>query len=269
MPRPPVLAASATLAAFAIAPFTAPAAAQSLRGSERSMDRQHNVALDRDYTFVRSTPQLKRFVSLGLLVRIPESAHVTLHGVSYPYARPPVRTFVARLGAQYHAACGEPMVVTSLTRPEDRQPRNASDESVHPAGMAVDLRASNNQRCRTWLARVLLSLEKQGVIEATREHRPSHYHIAVFPTAYSAYVTELRRAAEAAAENQDGDEPDLSGPSADDAGDTIRYRVRRGDSLWEIARRYGTSVDELQEMNNLQGAKIVIGAVLVVPTSGR
>lgn len=235
------------------------------------MDRQHSVAVDRDYTFLQSPTQLSRFVSLGLLVRIPESASVQLTGVSYPYARPQIRTFVARLGTQYHVACGEPMVVTSLTRPEDEQPRNASDESVHPAGMAVDLRVSNNRKCRLWLERVLLSLEQQGVLEATREHFPSHYHVAVFPAAYTAYVTELARHASAAGADVQDDElaEPAPGPSADDPGDTMRYRVRRGDSLWELARRYGTTIETLQELNQLGGAKIVIGTVLVIPTEVR
>jgi nucleoid-associated protein YgaU len=131
---------------------------------------------------------------------------------------------------------------------------------------------SNSRKCRVWIERVLLDLERQGVLEATREHRPPHYHIAVFPTAYAAYVAELtHRANEAAAAQQDDDaqaEP-ASGPSAEDPGDTMRYRVRRGDSLWELARRYGTTVEQLQELNQLRGAKIITGTVLVVPAPVR
>jgi hypothetical protein len=165
--------------------------AQSLRGSTASMERQHGVAIENDFTFLRTGRDVARFVRLGLLVRVGATADVELAGVSHPYARPAIRLFVQRLGAQYRAACGERLVVTSLTRPEDGQPRNASDESVHPTGMAVDLRVSQSARCRAWLERVLLSLERTGVVEATRERRPPHYHVAVFPGRYAAYVRNL------------------------------------------------------------------------------
>ncbi|MEA3246400.1 MAG: DUF5715 family protein [Gemmatimonadota bacterium] len=193
---------------IASAALTAGAQAQSLRGSTASMERQHGVAIENDFTFLRNSGDVARFVRLGLLVPVGPSANVDLAGVSHPFARPAIRTFVQRLGAQYRAACGEPLVVTSLTRPENGQPRNASDESVHPTGMAVDLRVSRSARCRSWLERVLLSLERTGVVEATRERRPPHYHVAVFPGRYAAYVRGLT--GRAAASEATGE----SGPSA-------------------------------------------------------
>jgi hypothetical protein len=126
-------------------------------------------------------------------VRIPGGANYQLAGVSYPYGRPALRTFVERLSAQHKSACGEPLVVTSLTRPSSEQPRNASDESVHPAGMAVDLRISPKAKCRAWLEKTLLSLEKSGVLDATRERHPAHFHVAVFPTAYLTYVERQKQ----------------------------------------------------------------------------
>lgn len=231
------------------------------------MDRQHLVALDHDFTFLESKGDVSRFVKLGLLVPITGDAHYSLHNVSYPYGRPAVRTFVTRLAAQYDAACGEPLVVTSLTRPADEQPRNASDESVHPAGMAVDLHISNSYRCRRWLERTLLSLERSGVLDATREHYPPHYHIAVFPTKYLAYVDRLERRVAVATTSGNASQA-ASGPSADDPASSINYRVNRGDSLWSIARRYGTSVDELKEANGLRGSRINAGQVIVVPGNG-
>ena len=108
-----------------------------------------------------------------------------------PYARPAVKLFIERLGAQYFAATGERLVVTSLTRPISRQPRNASALSVHPAGMAVDLRIPKNLSHRFWLEATLLSLEDEVVLDVTKERNPAHYHIAVFPRQYEAYVTKL------------------------------------------------------------------------------
>jgi hypothetical protein len=232
-----------------------PARSQTLLGSITSVDRQHAVAVQHDYTFLEHGTDVRRFTRLGLLVPIREGVHLQLAGVSYAYARPAVRTFVERLSAQYHAACGEPLVVTSLTRPEVRQPRNASDLSVHPAGMAVDLRYSRSVRCRRWLERTLLSLEERDVIEATRERSPAHYHVAVFPTQYAQYVSQLeQRTVRLAAAD-----------ASEVASSTERYRVNRGDTLWSIARKHGTSVAELKQLNGLSSSRIRPGQRLLVP----
>lgn len=227
--------------------------AQSLRGSSASLDRQERAAGQHDFTYIRDPNQLERFVRAGYLVQVRPNRDFTLHGVSYPFARPETRTFILRLSSQYRRACGEKLVVTSLTRPQSRQPRNASSRSVHPTGMAIDIRRSNSRACRSWLESVLLSLEGSGVLEATRESYPPHYHIAVFPKPYARYVESLaaRRAETRMAS----------------AGDVLEYRVRRGDSLWEIAQSHGVSVDRLKRENNLTGSRIYAGQLLKVPVA--
>ncbi|NIP81786.1 MAG: LysM peptidoglycan-binding domain-containing protein, partial [Gemmatimonadetes bacterium] len=186
-------------------------------------------------------------VARGYLVPVPGNDNYLLARVSFPYARPEVKMFLERLSAQYRAACKEPLVVTSLTRPRNRQPNNASSRSVHPTGMAVDIRRSNQRSCRRWIEDTLLSLEQAGVVEATRERRPPHYHVAVFPRQYGRYVAAL---------------PDKSLPTPTEV---IHYRVRRGDSLWSIARNYGIDVDSLKEVNNLPGSRIYAGQTLRIP----
>jgi hypothetical protein len=111
--------------------------------------------------------------------------------VSFPYSRDAVKLFVERLARDYRAATGDRLVVTSLTRPVSRQPRNASPLSVHPTGMAVDFRVPKKLAHRRWLERTLLSLENRNVLDATRERHPAHYHVAVFPREYSRYVAAL------------------------------------------------------------------------------
>ena len=215
--------------------------AQSLRGSERSLDLQNRVARQHDFTYIGTPAQVDRFVKAGYLVRIPNSQDYWLKSISFPYARPEVALFITRLGSQYRNACGEQLVVTSLTRPSSRQPRNASPRSVHPTGMALDLRRPNNPTCRSWLARVLIQLEGSGVLEVSEERRPPHYHVAVFPTQYAHYVENLRL-------NNEG-----------------KYRVRQGDSLWEIAKRHDTTVTRLRSANQMTGSRIYPGQVLSIP----
>lgn len=249
--RAPILLAALT-AAFVAVP-AASLRAQSLRGSPESMHRQDAAARRNHYTFIRTPAQLRLFVRHGWLVRVRPDANVRLHGVSYPYARPEVAVFLRRLGAEYHAACGRKLVVTSLTRPEDRQPWNASRHSVHPTGMAADIRYSSSRRCRVWLERVLLQLEDNRVVEATQEHYPPHFHVAVFPRRYATYVAWLKT------KKADNSTRVASRP----------YEVRTGDSLWTIAVKHGTTVDALQAMNDLDSSRIFAGQILEVPTAHR
>lgn len=241
----------AALAAMLLAAPPASLRAQSLRGSPASLDRQDAAARRNDYTFIRTPAQLRFFVKQGWLVPVRPSADLTLHGVSYPYARPEVAVFLTRLSAQYRAACGRKLVVTSLTRPEDRQPDNASARSVHPTGMAIDIRYSTSRACRVWLERVLLQLEGSRVVEATREHYPPHFHVAVFPRRYASYVAMV--------ETQQADEATRIA--------SLSYKVRTGDSLWTIAVKHGTTVDALRQLNDLDGSRIFPGQVIEVPLS--
>lgn len=245
------------LLALAVTAFVAsPASAyQSLVGSSASLDIQNRVAREHDFTMLKTPSQVRKFVQAGYLVQVRPNADFDLHGVSFPYARPEAELFVRRLASQYRSACGEKLVVTSLTRPLSMQPRNASDRSVHPTGMAIDIRRIGIKRsCRTWLEDVLLSLEGIGVLEATKEHYPPHYHVALFPREYARYVDRMT-ARQALAE--------ASSPDVDLR--RVEYRVRRGDSLWSIARRVGTTVDRLKSDNGLQSSRIYAGQVIEIP----
>lgn len=224
-----------------------PIAGQSLRGSAASVDLQNRVAKDHDYSFLTSAEQVRRFASQGYLTRVRPNRDFTLHAVSFPYARAEVALFIERLAGQYRGACGEQLVVTSLTRPTSHQPRNASARSVHPTGMALDLRYPRDAKCRQWLEGVLLSLERAGVLDATLERYPLHYHVALFPRQYAAYVdNQLNRATTR-------------------LGDRMAYTIQRGDSLWEIARQHGTTVEAIRAANGIRGNRIFVGQVIDLP----
>jgi len=248
--------------------------AQTLNGSRFAMQRQNEIARAEDLTFLRNAAHIRRFVSLGLLVPVAGNTDYELDEVSFPYGRPALKTFVTRLARQYRQACGERLVITSLTRPLSEQPRNASDLSVHPAGMAVDLRVSRKRSCERWLASTLLSLEDKSVLEATRERRPPHFHVALFPDAYLRYLNRVagakpvqlaRNEAVPAAAAASGP---LERPVSGTGAEPERYEVNRGDSLWAIARRYNTTVAQLKELNNLRSSRIAAGQVISVPSAG-
>ncbi len=210
-----------------------------LRGNIAAMREQYNQAKAHDYTFLQTRSQVERMEQLGLLVPFEGDANYRLDDeVSYDVGRPELRLFVERLSSQYRAACGEQLVVTSLTRPHNEQPRNASPHSVHPTGMAVDLRRSGSASCRHWLEGVLMDLEDKELLEATRERWPPHYHVAVYSKPYAGYVDRLKSRSAASEEAAPEEAP-------------RRHYVRAGDSLWDIARVYGTTVKELLAVNGI------------------
>lgn len=62
-----------------------------------------------------------------------------------------------------------------------------------------------------------------------------------------------------------GADQNVPSPSPDPG--TVQYVVKAGDSLWLIARKYGTTVEAIQKANNLVGDLIRVGQVLTIPVS--
>lgn len=231
-----------------------PAHGQSLRGSSASLDRQNREARSHDFSFLSRRQDVTRLVGAGVLVPLKGGSDYRLKDVSFSVARPEVRLFVERLSAQYTRACGAPLVVTSLTRPTAYQPSNASARSVHPTGMAVDLRIPEDAACRLWLESTLLALEGRKVLDVTREISPPHYHVALFPSAYVAYVASV------------------TGRPATRVLPPVRsqasHTVGRGETLWRIAQSYDTTPAAIQRANRLKTAAIRPGQRLVIPSRG-
>ena len=83
--------------------LAAAASAQSLRGSSLSLDRQSREARLHDFTYLRRPGQLDRFVDAGLLVPVASTRDYLLSGVSFEVARPEVKLFLDRFGADVPA----------------------------------------------------------------------------------------------------------------------------------------------------------------------
>jgi nucleoid-associated protein YgaU len=235
------------------------ARAQTLRGSRTSVERMYGQAKRQDLTFYRTGRGVRSAAAEGELVRLRGNENYRLADASYPYALPTTRTFVQRLAAQYRDACGEKLVVTSATRPASVRLRNSVAESVHPSGMAVDIRRPTRGGCLRWLRRTLLDIEGEGAIEATEEHHPPHFHVAVFPAQYTRYVG-----------GRPGSGSSKSASSARRASrpssGRTTYQVRQGDSLWTIARRHGVSVSSIKEANGMRSSSLSIGQRIVIPS---
>jgi hypothetical protein len=243
---------------FVVAVAAAPLAleAQSLRGSPTAVSRVYRQAQAHDLHFYETSAGVLRAEDRGRFIKLTENSDFEVANVRYPYVLPSTHTFVTRLASQYKRACGERLVVTSAVRPKVFRPSNSISKSVHPTGMAVDLRRPRNSRCRSWLRTTLLSLEGAGVLDAGEEHRPPHFHVAVYPNQYTTHVKRL------------GGSGTIHIAAAGSSSAGPKYKVRRGDSLWQIARRHGTSVEKLKAANQMKSSKIVVGEVLRIP-SGR
>ncbi|HSQ31871.1 MAG TPA: DUF5715 family protein [Gemmatimonadaceae bacterium] len=174
--------------ALCVLGLATPCIGQSLSGSRASVNRMYRQARAERLTFYETTRGVRSAVARGQLVELVPNGDFELHKVAYPYVRPMTRTFVRRLAAQYRDACGEPLEVTSAVRPATRQPENSVARSVHPTGMAVDLHKPDDSGCLDWLRSTLRELERAGVLEATEEFSPPHFHVAVYPSPYRRYV---------------------------------------------------------------------------------
>jgi len=232
--------------------------AQTLRGSPASVERIYQQALSHDLHFYQTSTGVLRAVEEGTLIELRDNENYRVHQVRYPYAIPIAYLFVERFAQQYRAACGEQLVVTSAMRPRSFRLPNSVDRSVHPTGMAIDFRRPTNPRCLSWMRETLLSLEGAGVLEVVEERRPPHFHVAVFPRPYRQYVERRLGRDEVVAALP-------ASPAAPAVGGSAAYQVRRGDTLWGIARRHDMSVEELMAANELRDNRIVAGQRLTIP----
>jgi hypothetical protein len=117
--------------------------------------------------------------------------------------------------------------------------------------MAVDLRAPTSPACRRWLESTLIALERQRVLDATLERSPLHFHVAVFPDEYLAYV---------------GASSGRADPTLQAAVESpTRHTVRRSETLWAIAKRYGTTPARIRAANGMTSNVIKPGQTLEIP----
>lgn len=258
------------IAVALVATLSAPLAAQSLQGSKESVERMYDFAESHHYDFYGTDGAIDGAVARGKLVRLTgDTAYTTTSAVGWSYARPETRQFIEAFAPRYMAACGAPLTVTSAARPLNHQPHNANPHSVHPTGMAFDIRRPPRGPCLTWLRSALSELEAKGLIEATEEHHPVHLHVAVLtqpgrvavlPQLPAPPVNALAFAAPRVINAANGE----VALSPNDS--TATYRVRGGDTLWDIARRLRVPVQALAARNRLgSGTQLRPGMVLRVP----
>jgi LysM repeat protein len=239
-------------------------------------------AVRNDLDFYSTSKSVYQSVRDGELKLISITMDLTLEKVSYPFVLPRTLDVLNVFAKQYRATCGERLVVTSAARPRTEQPRNASPQSVHPTGMAIDFRRPTGD-CLTYMRGQLLALEKLGILEATEERRPVHFHVAVLQRGSFAPATTVA-AATATQSPTTPAEPAVIAATADSADGTVvlpekperpatkpadraptkasTYVVRKGDNLSVIAKRFGLTVTRLKAINGLKSSSLRPGQKL-------
>lgn len=255
---------------------------EALRGSKASVEKMYDFAQRYHYPFYLTPSTLDEAIAKGKLVPLTGDENYEMtRGVGFSYATTEARDFITQFAPQYLAACGVPLIVTSAARPMSRQPHNANPHSVHPTGIAVDIRRPYPGPCLTWVRTALAQLEQRGFVETTEEHHPVHLHIAVLRAPGARFtLPDLTNGVRVARQ------PSTPGTTAggaasgdaslaaatNDRARTRVYLVRDGDTLWDVAQKTGVSVAALARVNNRSPRSVLRpGTTLTLPdpASGR
>ena len=234
----------------------------------------YEFAVEHRLPFYLTPTNVDRAIAEGKLVPLMgDSTYELTRGVGFSYSTREARQFVIAFAPQYLAACGVPLTVTSAARPVSRQPHNANPHSVHPTGIAVDIRRPPAGPCLNWVRGALSQLEEKGIVEATEEHHPVHLHVAVLvppkgrvvlPNLVTTVVARQPAAPVTPVAGVVTASGDVTAQNKSRAPRT--YVVRQGDTLWDIANRSGVTVSALTQANKLpaRGA-LRPGSTLVLP----
>ena len=58
-------------------------------------------------------------------------------------------------------------------------------------------------------------------------------------------------------------------PTSGSLGDIIVHKVISGDSLWSLANKYNTTIDDIKKLNNLVSDLLIVGQELQVKRNTR
>ena len=167
----------------------------SLNGGELTTSKRQYLYAEATGIPVVLTSNYNQLRNAGHLVRL-SGPHIGFtevfnRGNSVAYVLSSTLTFFRNLSEAYNAAgCGRLMVNNVLRLDDRRRPRNASPHSVHPRGMAVDLRIIHlSPHCYGVLERLLQAAEANGEADVTLENNPRHFHVVVVPRQTPRLVT--------------------------------------------------------------------------------
>lgn len=69
--------------------------------------------------------------------------------------------------------------------------------------------------------------------------------------------------------NADGKYATFKSGSSSSSGSIIKYKVVAGDNLWDLSKKYGTTVNAIKKLNNLKSDTIYVGQILKIESANK
>ncbi len=174
----------------------------TLRGNHDSLVRQNTRSEEEALERIEDDADLQNRIASGMLVRVPESAALSVN-TALPedrrYCRPWTADFLTALSRAHMTQFHRALVVSSAVRTVEYQKRlmrtnhNAADAegdivSPHLTGATIDIAKSGLTRNEMqWMRAELLAYQNAGLIDVEEEFRQRCFHITV----YKGYTSAL------------------------------------------------------------------------------
>ncbi len=175
--------------------FSGRVSSYTLRGTHDSLVRQNARSEEEDLERIEDDADLQDRIAHGLLVRVPESAALSVNAAlpeDRRYCRPWTADFLTDLARAHQTQFHTPLVVSSAVRTVEYQKRlmrtnhNAADAegdivSPHLTGATIDIAKSGLSRHEMeWMRNHLLGYQNAGVIDVEEEFHQRCFHITVY-----------------------------------------------------------------------------------------
>ena len=149
-------------------------------GCQTTSEQQLQYAFSIQLPLMTTETEYQSRINSGYFVRL-EGLFLDVRA-RRPYALPQTVAFLIKMSQAYSAAgCGQLIIMDALRLTTER-PVNGSVYSVHPTGMAVDIRTKYIPiECADWLRAYVSQKEAAGEVDGTQELRPEHLHVVVVP----------------------------------------------------------------------------------------
>jgi hypothetical protein len=158
-----------------------PAQMVSLVGGCQTTSKQQALYADIKGLPIANSRNFNQLVATGQLVKLEGSNIQMKSDKVIAYVLPSTKTVVLQLAHDFgQAGCGTLGISDALRLDDRSKPDNASPDSVHTRGMAVDVRVNGlSADCKSWLQTYLLDQETAQVVDATEEILKPHMHVVV------------------------------------------------------------------------------------------
>ena len=150
--------------------------------SLESIGYQYLYALAHEIPFLETPKAVDEAFARGELMDLRENPNLRFYKVSYYYVKPSTKIWLDKFEFESRPVCGDELWVTSAMRPVNMKLWNSSPISVHPTGMAVDLRIPKRNDCYKWFLSHFDRDKKLGLIDYIIEKVEPNFHVAVLTT---------------------------------------------------------------------------------------